>query len=231
MSSAEPPIRILFVFAWLVVGGEETEVRLLASNLDRLRYRIDVVVCFHKANMPWQTHEQLASLGVDVDTTPYNLSFDETVAYLASKIPAYDIVISCQNVADVYPALERLHLRPPLIEHGGLVSEALAGPKHLTTRYVGVCQSIRDAAASRMQGREGDALEIPSMVDLAMFDPTTRSTMRARLGIEAEQVLIGWVGRLDPKKNVEDFIEAAALVASGDEHARFLVIGGPDAFI
>ena len=26
------PIRILFVFAWLVVGGEETEVRLLAPG-------------------------------------------------------------------------------------------------------------------------------------------------------------------------------------------------------
>ena len=63
------------------------------------------------------------------------------IAYLASKIPAYDLVVACQNVADVYPALERLHLRPPLIEHGGLVSEALAGPKHLTARYIGVCAS------------------------------------------------------------------------------------------
>jgi len=35
-----------------------------------------------------------------------------------------------------------------------------------------------------------------------------------------------WVGRLDPKKNVEDFIEAAALVAEQNERARFLVIGG-----
>ena len=34
-----PPVRILFVFAWLVVGGEETEVRLLARALDPARYR------------------------------------------------------------------------------------------------------------------------------------------------------------------------------------------------
>ena len=34
----------------------------------------------------------------------------------------------------------------------GLVSEALAGPKHFTSRYVGVCRSIRDAAASKMPG-------------------------------------------------------------------------------
>ena len=160
MTEETAPIRILFVFAWLVVGGEETEVRLLAGNLDPRRFRIDVVTCFRKPGMPEQTHEQLAALGVDVDTTPYKLSFEATVDYLAAKIPCYDIVVSCQNVADIYPALERLHLRPPLVEHGGLVSEALAGPKHLTNRYIGVCRSIRDAAASHMPGREHHALEI-----------------------------------------------------------------------
>lgn len=231
MISEPAPIRILFVFAWLVVGGEETEVRLLAEHLDPRVYRIDVVACFHKAGMPEQTHEQLRALGVDVDTKPYALSFEDTVDYLAGKIAGYDIVISCQNVADVYPAFERLHLRPPLIEHGGLVAEALAGPKHLTSRYVGVCRSIREAAASRMPGREDHALEIPSMVDLATFDPQKRTATRARLGMTADNILIGWVGRLDPKKNVEDFIEAAALVAEQNERARFLVIGGPDAFM
>ncbi|MDO9418497.1 glycosyltransferase [Pararhizobium sp.] len=231
MTGAEPPMRILFVFAWLVVGGEETEVRLLARNLDRTRYRIDVVACFRKDNMPEQTHDQLAALGVDVDITPYDLSFEDTVAYLASKVTGYDIIVSCQNVADIYPALERIHLRPPLIEHGGLVSEALAGPKHFTSRYVGVCRSIRDAAASVMPGRDHHAIEIPSMVDLSEFDPTRRSAMRAALGVADGSVLVGWVGRLDPKKNVEDFIEAAALVYQRNAAARFVIVGGPDAFM
>lgn len=231
MTEETPTISILFVFAWLVVGGEETEVRLLAGNLDPRRFRIDVVACFRKPGMPEQTHEQLAALGVGVDTTPYDLSFEDTVSYLANKIPGYDVVVSCQNAADIYPALECLHLRPPLIEHGGLVSEALAGPKHLTSRYVGVCRSIREAAASRMPGREHHAVEIPSMVDLTTFDPLLREAARQELGIARDQTLVGWVGRLDPKKNVEDFIEAAALVALHESHARFVIVGGPDAFM
>ena len=224
-------MRILFVFAWLVVGGEETEVRLLAQSLDPARYAIDVVVCFHKPGMPDQSHRQLRELGVNVDTTPYHLSMDETVSYLAGLVPGYDVVVSCQNVADIYPALERLHLRPPLIEHGGLVSEALSGPKHFTTRYVGVCQSIRDAAASRMPGREQDSLLIPSMVDMAAFDPAARASTRAALGIADGVPLVGWVGRLDAKKRVEDFIAAAAKVHAVRPDARFVVIGGPDAFM
>ena len=230
-ADGDQPIRVLFVFAWLVVGGEETEVRLLAQSLDRARYTIDVVACFRKEGMPEQTHAQLEALGVRVDRTPYHLSFADTVSYLASIVPGYDVVVSCQNVADIYPALERLHLRPPLIEHGGLVSEALAGPKHLTTRYVGVCASIRDAAASHMAGREGDAIEIPSMVDMSAFDPTVRGPMRAALGIADAVPLIGWVGRLDAKKRVEDFIAAAARVHAMRPEARFVVIGGPDAFM
>ena len=225
------PLRILFVFAWLVVGGEETEVRLLARTLDPGRYHIDVVACFRKEGMPEQTHEQLRALGVDVDTVPYHLSFEDTVAYLASKVVGYDAVVACQNVPDIYPALERLRLRPPLIEHGGLVSEALAGPKHLTTRYLGVCRTIRDAAAARMPGREAHALEIPSMVDLTEFDPARRPATRTVLGISDAVPLIGWVGRLDAKKRVEDFIDAAALVARQQPDTRFLVIGGPDAFM
>ncbi len=231
MRDNDAPISILFVFAWLVVGGEETEVRLLAENLDRQRYRIDVIACFRKPGMSEQTHEQLRLLGIDVDTTPYGLSFEDTIGYLAGKLARYDVVISCQNVADIYPALERLHLRPLLIEHGGLVSEALAGPKHFTSRYVGVCSSIRDAAASRMPGRDGHAVEIPSMVDLAAFDGPSRETTRASLGICDDHLLIGWVGRLDRKKNVEDFIGAAAIVAHQDDRARFVIVGGPDAFM
>lgn len=224
-------IRILFVFAWLVVGGEETEVRLLARHLPRDRYRIDVIPCFRKPGMPDHSHDQLRALGIHVDTAAYDMGFEETVDYLRRRLYDFDVVVSCQDVADIYPALERLKLRPPLIEHGGLVREALSGPKHFTARYVGVCGSIREAAASKMSDRPHHAVEIPSMVDLSEFRPEAREPVRAALGIGPEELLVGWVGRLDRKKRVEDFIEAAAIVARGEPRARFVVVGGPDAFM
>jgi glycosyltransferase involved in cell wall biosynthesis len=229
--SGRRPRRVLFVFAWLVVGGEETELRLLARHLDRTRFQLDVVACMRKAGMPDQTVLQLRALGIHVDETPYGLSFEDTVAYLARKMAGYDVVVACQAVPDVYPALAHMTDPPPLIEHGGLVEEALAGPKHLTARYVGVCATIRNAAASRMQGREHHALEIPSMVDLTEFDPASRDAVRREHGIPDDAVWVGWVGRLDRKKRVEDFIRAAAIVAGTHPLSRFAVVGGPDAFM
>lgn len=231
MHSAQWPKRILFVFAWLVVGGEETEVRLLAQNLDRRRYTLEVIPCFHKPNMPEQTIAQLAALGVPVDKTPYHLSFEDTVAYLTHKLPEYDLVVACQAVPDVYPALARLPQPPPLIEHGGLVEEALRGPKHLTTRYVGVCNTICQAAQRQMADRPQHVLAIPSMVDLNEFDPGQRATVRQEWAIDDAITMIGWVGRLDRKKRVEDFIRAAALLHATHPTTRFVVIGGPDAFM
>lgn len=224
-------IRIHFIFAWLVVGGEETEVRLLAKHLPKDRYLIEVTPCFRKDGMSDQSYDQLRALGVSVDTTAYDLSFDDTVDYLRRKLSGADIVVSCQNVADIYPALEQMRLRPPLIEHGGLVSEALAGPKHFTSRYIGVCDTIREVAASRMPDRPQHAVQIPSMVDLAPFAQVNRQGMRLALKLRDDEVLIGWVGRLDRKKRVEDFIRAAAQVVQTRPNARFVVVGGPDAFM
>ncbi len=232
------PKRIVWVFAWLVVGGEETEVRLLAGHLDPAKYALEVVACFHKDGMPDQTHAQLESLGVPVDRAPYWMPFDETVEYLSHRLRGADLVIASQNVRDVIPALERIEARgetvPPLIEHGGLVEEAL-GPKRFTSRYIGVCDSIRDLAASLMPGREHHALSLPSMVDVREFCPSHRGQVRRQwhqeFGWDEGAFVAGWVGRLDRKKRVEDFVRAASLVLRERPGTRFLVVGGPDAFM
>jgi glycosyltransferase involved in cell wall biosynthesis len=233
VSEQNTPRSILFVFAWIVVGGEETEVRLLARSLPRDRYRLKVVGCFRKPNMPTTTTEQLRALGVEVDETPYTLDYDDTVAYLRDLIrrerPA--VVVAVQGVHDIIDAYRQLAPaeRPPLIEHGGLVYEAGHNPKDFTTRYVGVWSAIA-AAAAPLMANPAHALTIPSMVDLDEFDPADRAAVRREWGLTGDEVALGWVGRFDPKKRVEDFLEAAYQVAAARPQARFVLIGGPDAF-
>lgn len=226
--------KILFVFDWLVVGGEETEARLLAKNLPRDRYDFEVLACFRNERMTSLTHTLLERMGVHVDTTCYRFDDEQRRVYLAEKLrhDQTDVITACQGVRHPYRALQLLapHERPALIEHGGVVYEAFHNPKDLTTRYIGVCKDIRDAAASVME-QPDHAVEIPSMIDLDEFAGHDRDAVRASLGVTPDQVVIGWVGRLDRKKRVEDFIEAAALVHRQAPQAQFLITGGIDAFM
>ena len=146
--------------------------------------------------------------------------------------PSYDIVVSCQNVADIYPALERLNWRPPLIEHGGLVSEALAGPKHFTSRYVGVCRSIRDAAASTHARPRGACHRNP--VDGRPLRIRRGSPRRDAGGARHCATTrswsagsAGWTPR--SASRISSTRPPSSTRASPD--IRFVVVGGPDAFM
>lgn len=63
------------------------------------------------------------------------------------------------------------------------------------------------------------------MVDLTEFNPTDRDWVRSEWCVSEDVPVIGWVGRLDPRKRVDDFIRAADLVHLSHPEAHFLVIG------
>ncbi len=230
----DEPKKIVWVFGWLVVGGEETELRLLLRQLDPRKFRIEVVACLRAQGMTEQTHAQLEDLQIEVDRTAYDLPFEDTVKFLSYRLQNADILITSQNVRDVFPALERIKARgqvvPPLIEHGGLVEEA-RGDKRFTSRYIGVCHSIQQEAARHMKQREHHALMLPSMVDVDEFSPSQREAVRREFSWNENEFVVGWVGRLDRKKRVEDFVRAAAIVSQTRPDARFVIVGGPDAFM
>ena len=231
------PTRVLFVFDWLVIGGEETEVRLLARRLDPRQYEIHVLACYKNKRMTALTEAALRTMGVQLDTACYDLDDGERARYISDLIRrgGFQIVVACQGVQHAYRALKLLPVeeRPALVEHGGIVSEVYRNPKDLTTAYVGVSRNIVDAAVRAMPNSWQVRL-IPSMVDLSEFDGLTgqdRAAVRAEFGLSSEHRVVGWVGRLDRKKRVEDFIEAAALLHARLPQARFLLVGGPDAFM
>lgn len=55
--------------------------------------------------------------------------------------------------------------------------------------------------------------------------PAAGMAIRAELGIENTQLLVGVVGRRDPQKDQETFLAASAIVARSVPQARFLLVG------
>jgi len=74
---------------------------------------------------------------------------------------------------------------------------------------------------------------IPNGIDTDRFRPDKPARARIRLewGISGQEWLIGLVGRLDPMKDHQTFLQAAALLASQMKDVRFVCIGdGPEPY-
>jgi glycosyltransferase involved in cell wall biosynthesis len=69
---------------------------------------------------------------------------------------------------------------------------------------------------------------IPNGVDLSRFaEPGNPLEIRRSLGIAPDAPIVAVVSRLSQSKGIEDFLEAAAIVAAQHPDVRFLVVGEP----
>ena len=80
-------------------------------------------------------------------------------------------------------------------------------------------------------GYPGDkTVVIPNGIDTVRFfpNPEARERVRAQWGVGRDESLIGLVGRLDPMKDHETFLQAAVLLLQERKQMRFVFVGdGP----
>jgi glycosyltransferase involved in cell wall biosynthesis len=83
-------------------------------------------------------------------------------------------------------------------------------------------------------GYRADAMHVvPNGIDCLRFQPdaAARVRVRAEWGIGQQERLVGLVARLDPMKDHETFLRAAALVATEHPDVRFVCVGGGPAHL
>lgn len=193
--------RILWVAASAQSGGRECLA--LARALDPQRYLLHYFPCAKEeaANAPQTAGDamatradagadptaaalpmidQLHAAGVRVETRALHRDFARTVLLLRQALCGADVVISEQDVADIYPALDGMHWRPPLIERGMNVAEACAGPKHHTFLYLAATPAARLAAAGRMGERAAAARHVGFGDVAGILEAVTEARKRCR---------------------------------------------------
>ena len=143
------PKRVLIVLAEAERGDAVYRAANLAAALRLGGVAVTITSCLGPVPLSDHVMRVLDRCGAGLDLAPHLMDFDETVGHLASQMTYFDVVIGFQDVADLYPALDRLHWRPPLIEVGATEDEALSGPKHHTTLYAAINAEAATAAASR----------------------------------------------------------------------------------
>jgi len=122
-----------------------------------------------------------------------------------------------------------LHYRGNTLDEPRLVFDALTATWTALADHV-YCISRATAAVFERRGRGRKVEVLYNPLDVAAFASAPRSdALRATLGAAGQGPLVGTVGRLHPRKDVETFVRAAALVAARVPAARFVVVGSAEA--
>jgi glycosyltransferase involved in cell wall biosynthesis len=241
-------MRVLYLnpFSQEVSGPDESLRTLLAALIPR---GLDAHVVLPAPGPQVPRYE---ALGAHVHTAPLavlrrNLTF-AAAAYPARLARAAAAIIKLARAirADV------IHTNMEVLLEGGLAARALRLPHVLHYRgntldepkwvfdalvaiwtatadhVFCISESTADIFRRRRHDRKVEALHNP--IDLARFAPGPGAAdLRAALGAGPRDRLIGTVGRIHPRKDLETFVRAAARIAAGAPDARFVVVGAAEA--
>lgn len=237
-------INILFIIDEIpgAYGGTEGQLFLLVKNLDRSRFCPQFATL---ADTPW-LHEGHLNAPVVVFMTERLLSLG-TVRQMFRfrrycRVNKIDIIQTYFNDAYIFAALAgrmagiknivagRRNLGPGFWNKKFLL-RVFRFLRHITRLYIANSEATR---ASIVQYEKIDPERVKVIyngLDLSRFPPITESSRKAArnlLQFVDSNLVIGMVAHLRPEKNIEFFIDAAAVVAAKYPAARFVVIGeGP----
>ena len=122
-----------------------------------------------------------------------------------------------------------LHYRGNTIDQPKWVFDLLVAAWTRTADQI-FCISGATAGIFRRRGHEGRVEVLYNPIDLERFRPGPASAeVRAALGVGPGQPLVGTVGRIHPRKDLETFVRAAARMAARSPEARFAIVGAAEA--
>jgi glycosyltransferase involved in cell wall biosynthesis len=228
-------MRVLHVITGLGVGGAEHQLR---SILQHTRHESDVVTLYNPgpvADMIRADGGSVRDLGMTSNTEISALfrlrrliragRYDVVHAHLyrsqiygrpAAWLAATPVILSTEHsIGETH--LERRPMTPG-------VRALYLGTEFLSDITIAVSPAVRERLL-KWGVRDRRMTVIPNGVDMprVAFDEHARDRVRAEFGIGAHVYLIGVLGRLDPNKQFDMVIEAAAPLLSDD--VKLLIVG------
>jgi glycosyltransferase involved in cell wall biosynthesis len=104
------------------------------------------------------------------------------------------------------------------------ISALAAGYANLCDAVIAPSQSVADMLHER--GVQSRVEIIPTGVDVAHYAKGNGAAFRDKCGIPADALVVGYVGRLAPEKNLRFLAEAVCRFMAVTPQAHFLVVGG-----
>lgn len=242
-------MKIVHVINCLDVGGAETMLLRLLSQVNRTRYCPEVISLTDLGNIADTLREHeipVRALGLrrdavvpaaasvfrlagwlrraEADLVQTWMYHSNVIGGVAAKLAGRAPLI--WSVRQTNVDLASVRFRTSLIARGAaLLSKAV--PSHILYN-----SHVSRRAHAALGYADGRSSVIANGFDLAVFKPsaTARASVRRELGLEADAPLVGLIARYDPQKDHSTFAAAAGLIQGQHPTAHFLLAGlGVDA--
>ena len=235
-------LKVVFLVRSLHRGGTERQLVLLATELCRLGCEVKVAVFYSGGEL----EAELKQAGVPIVDLRKGGRWDlvgclaRLIRYVRREKP--EVLLSHLPDANVLAALAKPFIKPTKLVWEVRASDVptlKGGDWAARASFAGSCRlsSIPDLIV--FNSRAGEqfhllggyhpkrAVVIPNGFDTDFFSPRplSREQVRAEWGVPANAWLIGLVGRFDPIKGHELFLNAAALLARKRADVRFVLVG------
>jgi glycosyltransferase involved in cell wall biosynthesis len=212
--------RVLFVYHVCGLGGVEASILGKIAALRSIGYEAQAQ--FHGF---WgEGGRSLTELpGIDVVETRAG-----QVRGLRAFRPDVVIVVDTAGYCDVVTAAG---LTCPLVFETHMSDESaidariraeLLDPRY--TAFVVPAEFNKELLARRGVDRRKIAV-IPNPIDRGSFTPRDGMPLIARMGVPVDRTLVAFVGRLEPQKNVAEFVRIAKAVLMRLPSAHFILVG------
>lgn len=241
--SSSDPIRVLHVIGAMEMAGIETWLMRILREIDRDRFRIDVLVHTTK---PCAYDDEVRRLGSRIIACPYPQSFwsyGPKFKRILRQHGPYDIVHShVHHYSGYLLRLARQAGVPIRIAHSHVdASVEEAKSSFLRRQYLSLMRTwiakhatlglscSREAAADLFGAawqRDPRWQILYCGIDLAPFQTAVNPQLvRAELGIPTDAFVIGHVGRFTEQKNHRFLVKIAAEVAARRPETYLLLVG------
>ena len=216
--------RIFYISPGTELGGGEVSLITLIANLDRY----EPVVCVYGEGA---FAERMRQMGFKLYIESYSnpISQPAFITKLAWRIRQSRASLVHVNTLDIRAGIATRLTNRPLIGHLRVIFPT-TWVDRLFVKLSSCTISVSNAARNYLcqtQHLSPDHFEtIYNAVDVKLTSPSPVS-IRQELGLSSHAQLIGVVGRIDPWKGMETFIEAASLLTSKYPNLHFAIAGSP----
>ena len=229
--------KVLHIISGLGQGGAETMLLKLLQNFDRSIVYSKVICLTNKTEML----QAYKDIGIEVKVINIKNPFNIIRVMHEIRATKPDLIQTWLHHADLIglilgplsgckKIIWNIRCSELTVQTNGMFNMALIKLLAMLAKFpkLVIANSYAGINAHRQYGYNPPHWEmVPNGFDTETFykDFSSRSSLRKELGLPDECLIIGWVGRNDPIKGINDFFKVAKSVAQKRSDVFFIMAG------